>query len=226
MIALVSPAALGILWTCWLWAWSIPGTSPSLHRRWSCVFWAMGSSVNSGLSTFHLSGTPQSFWFAEDFLVFYNCYNSIYTYLNTFFFCYNWKFGERGLDSVCHLYPISHASYFLSMLSSLDLSDLGSPCVCLSLSLTMVLFLFLWLHFYSCLPLSLVPLSLCSSSFPILGGCSPSVGGSGPHGWLALEQFVGGGAPDCCNMEQGFPTHAPSGSLPPQLTACQHHTST
>lgn len=31
-----------------------------------------------------------------------------------------------------------------------------------------------------------------SASSPHLSGCSPTVGGSGPRGWLAPEQFVGG----------------------------------
>lgn len=51
-----------------------------------CMFWAMGSSVNSGLSAFRLSRIPQTLWSAENFLVFYNCYNSIFTYINTYIF--------------------------------------------------------------------------------------------------------------------------------------------
>lgn len=80
-------------------------------------------------------------------------------------------------------------------------------------------------HLYSCL--SVLVLEVPLSPQPLdLSGCSLSVPGSGPHVWLALEQFVGRGAPDCCNVEQAFPTHALTGSLPPQPTACQHHTST
>lgn len=43
---------------------------PRLLAQWCSpyVFWAMGSSVNPSLPTFHLSGIPQSFWSTEDFL--------------------------------------------------------------------------------------------------------------------------------------------------------------
>lgn len=90
-----------------------------------------------------------------------------------------------------------------------------------SLSLAVVSFLYLSVapshsdDLYSRLSLSLVSLSLSASSCPHLSGCSPSVGGSGPHGWLALEQFVGGEPQIAATWNKDFQHMLP-------LAACHH----
>lgn len=57
--------------------------------------------------------------------------------------------------------------------------------------------------------------SLVPHHAPNLSGCSPTVGGSGPHGWLALEQFVGGEPQIAATWNKDFQHMLP-------LAACHH----
>lgn len=161
-------------------------------------------------------GIPGSFWSSEDAPCSTAATDSIH--LHQRFSCDNWGFGEIEPEPACRCYLICSApSVFTLCLLSLPWVSLTLVSTSLSVPPSLAVVLFLGLSgSISVLMISIRDfLSPWFCITPSSQWLLPNSGRLWPP-WLAGSGAVcGWGAPDCCHVEQGFPTHAPPGSLPP-----------